>query len=306
MIGNKILQFVKMARFHFIIAGFLLFCTGALYAVIIGTPFQLDHFCLGYAIFFLAHLSVHYSNDYFDRDTDQFGIPGPISGGSGVLRVHPEFAIWAKRSAITLIVGSITLGIIYIFLFKAHWWFLLFVLAGNLMGWFYSAPPIRLSYRGLGEIATATTIGFLIPGMGYLVMKGSFDFAFMFIAIPFFFFGYFFITSVEIPDMAGDQKAEKWTLVARKGRQFGLQIAVLATILAITSLAIPILVSAGMRNLFLLTIFSVIPLCSSIWGLVTGCKTRQCIVLHSCVNIATLVVFVILTDLYFLFLAATS
>jgi 1,4-dihydroxy-2-naphthoate octaprenyltransferase len=38
---------------------------------------------------------------------------------------------------------------------------------GNLVGWFYSAPPLRLAYRGLGEFSTAATVGFLVPAMGY-------------------------------------------------------------------------------------------------------------------------------------------
>ena len=37
----------------------------------------------------------------------------------------------------------------------------------NLIGWFYSAPPVRLISRGLGELAVAWVTGFVIPGVGY-------------------------------------------------------------------------------------------------------------------------------------------
>ena len=49
------------------------------------------------------------------------------------------------------------------------------VLLGSLSTWYYSAPPLKLAYRGLGEFSTIASAGFLLPMMGYLVMMGSFD-----------------------------------------------------------------------------------------------------------------------------------
>lgn len=31
-------------------------------------------------------------------------------------------------------------------------WMIVFILLGNLAGWYYSAPPVRLSQRGFGEL----------------------------------------------------------------------------------------------------------------------------------------------------------
>ena len=37
-------------------------------------------------------------------------------------------------------------------IFSLPFLFLVFVIVGNIVGWFYSAPPLRLVYRGLGEM----------------------------------------------------------------------------------------------------------------------------------------------------------
>jgi 1,4-dihydroxy-2-naphthoate octaprenyltransferase len=61
---------IATGRFPFLAAGFLLYLTGALFAVSTGTPFSLLPFLAGYLVCGSAHLSVSYSNDYFDRHTD--------------------------------------------------------------------------------------------------------------------------------------------------------------------------------------------------------------------------------------------
>jgi 1,4-dihydroxy-2-naphthoate octaprenyltransferase len=44
--------------------------------------------------------------------------------------------------------------------------------AGGLLGYFYSAPPLKLSYRGVGEIATFLAFGpFLVAGVAYLFAR---------------------------------------------------------------------------------------------------------------------------------------
>ena len=52
--------------------------------------------------------------------------------------------------------------------------FFFLILSGNLLGWYYSAPPLKLSYRGFSEIATVLT-GFIVPGVGYVVLMGNID-----------------------------------------------------------------------------------------------------------------------------------
>jgi 1,4-dihydroxy-2-naphthoate octaprenyltransferase len=100
------------------------------------------------------------------------------------------------------------------------------------LGWFYSAPPLKLAYRGLGELAMIFCIGLLIPGLGYLVPSGNIDQdGFLFI-VPLMLYGLAFILSVENPDMESDRLGNKRNWVARKGRSFGFTVTGAALLLA--------------------------------------------------------------------------
>ncbi|MEJ2242498.1 MAG: hypothetical protein P8Y18_10210 [Candidatus Bathyarchaeota archaeon] len=63
--------FLQLARLHFLIPGFMLYLLGFMLALLGGAMFDLNKFLLGYMIFGTAHLSVSFSNDYFDRISDR-------------------------------------------------------------------------------------------------------------------------------------------------------------------------------------------------------------------------------------------
>jgi 1,4-dihydroxy-2-naphthoate octaprenyltransferase len=205
-----------------------LFAFGALWAVLLGAPISLSRILLGYLVLLPAHLSVSYSNDYFDVDVDKYDKPTFFSGGSGVLVDHPGLRKPAQWIAITLILCSLALGIVFQIVYSFPIWFFGFVILGNLLGWFYSAPPIRLAYRGLGELSMSISIGLLIPAFGYLVTSGQMNQDGLLFIVPLMLYGLAFILTVEIPDMESDRLGNKRTWVARKGRSFGF-IVILAS-----------------------------------------------------------------------------
>jgi 1,4-dihydroxy-2-naphthoate octaprenyltransferase len=214
-------KLMRLARPHFLLAGLALFVFGASWAILLGAPFSLPRLLLGYLILLAAHLSVSYSNDYFDVEVDRHGSPALFSGGSGVLVDHPELRRPARWIALALIGCSLAMGVLFLAAYSVPPWFLGYVLIGNLLGWFYSAPPSRLAYRGLGELATAVTAGLLAPGMGYLVTRGYLDREWLPFALPLMLYGLAFILSVEIPDEEADRLGSKRTAIVRKGRRFG-------------------------------------------------------------------------------------
>jgi 1,4-dihydroxy-2-naphthoate octaprenyltransferase len=222
----------RVARFQFLICGMALFAFGALWAVLLGAPVYLSRILLGYLVLLPAHLSVSYSNDYFDIDVDKYDKPTIFTGGSGVLVDNPGLRKPAKWIAITLILCSLALGIIYTLMYSFPIWFLGFVVLGNILGWFYSAPPIRLAYRGLGELSMAISIGLLIPGFGYLVTSGQMNRDGLLFIVPLTLYGLAFIVNVEIPDMESDRLGNKRTWVARKGRGFGFTVIAASFLLA--------------------------------------------------------------------------
>ena len=229
---RELVAFVRMGRLPLLFGGFLYYLLGVLTAAAAGYPLQIPRILIGYAILGPAHLSVHFSNDLFDIDGDRLGRPTSVSGGSGVLADRPDLGSCARSIARILIAISFVGGIwAYLTVLRTPFLPLLLVL-GNGIGWFYSAPPVRLSSRGLGEAATAIAIGLLIPGMGYLAIAGTLDLTFLFAALPLVLYGVAFILVVEIPDRRADALSGKRTFVVRNGVRAGMLLALAATLLA--------------------------------------------------------------------------
>jgi 1,4-dihydroxy-2-naphthoate octaprenyltransferase len=225
-------QLLRVARPQFLISGLALFVFGAAWAVLLGTPFSLSRILLGYLVLLPAHLSISYSNDYFDVEVDKYDKPTFFSGGSGILVDHPGLRKPARWTAIALIVFSLALGIVFQIVYSFPIWFLGLVVLGNLLGWFYTAPPLRLVYRGLGELSMIFSIGLLIPGFGYLVTRGQMNQDGLLFITPLMLYGLAFILTVEIPDMESDRLGNKMTWVARKGRGFGFTLIAASFLLA--------------------------------------------------------------------------
>jgi 1,4-dihydroxy-2-naphthoate polyprenyltransferase len=88
---------------------------------------------------------------------------------------------------------------------------------GLACAYFYNAPPVRLSYRGLGEIAVAICYGPLIACGAYLVQRGTISLSVLILSIVLGFLIAAFLFVNEIPDRRADESAGKRTLVVRLG-----------------------------------------------------------------------------------------
>jgi len=276
-ISHSMAKLLRVGRLQFLISGLALFVLGALLAVRLGATFSLPRLILGYLVILTAQLSVHYSNDYFDVAMGRAGGTTPFSGGSGVLLEHPELRKPALWIAVALIGCSLGTGLFFLIDYRYPFWMFGFVLIGNLLGWFYSAPPFRLSARGLGELAFTFIGGVLIPGMGYLVMKRKLDSAGAFILIPLLLYGLASILSVEIPDMEADRQGDKRNWVARQGRAFGFSLVGLCLLVATGYFfTFP---SLSMRqvplDLHVLGLLSLLPLSAGMLGLIRQPLQRQ-------------------------------
>jgi 1,4-dihydroxy-2-naphthoate octaprenyltransferase len=216
--SGRLILLARLARPHFLLAGLGLYGLGAAYAVARGAPFEPTPVILGCLAVLFAQASLSYSNDYFDAEADRFTEPGLFSGGSGVLVKHPELRALAIRIAASLTAASLVLGIVTWVAYRYPAGILALLVAGNLLAWFYAAPPLRLAYRGLGELATAFTAGVLLPEMGVLVARRSLLPSDLIWLPPLLAYGFCFILSVEIPDIEADRRAKKRTLPARVGR----------------------------------------------------------------------------------------
>ncbi|HET6923485.1 MAG TPA: prenyltransferase [Anaeromyxobacteraceae bacterium] len=92
-------------------------------------------------------------------------------------------------------------------------------LAGVALAFFYHAPPLRLSYRGLGELAVAVTYGPLICCGTYLVQRGQLPSWVVLVSLPLGLLVAAFLWVNEFPDFRADAAGGKRTLVVRLGRR---------------------------------------------------------------------------------------
>lgn len=301
----NLIKFIKLGKPHLTGSLFFYFSIGALLAILLHAQFDLGKFLLGWIIIFLSGWAVHYHNDYFDFETDHYTQPTPISGGSGVLVEHPEWRSLSIFMAFILMGLAITLSVAFTMIYSYSINFILFVILGNVLAWFYAAPPLKLSYRGLGEFGN-TAIGFLFPAMGYFSLMGTLNLPFFIFAVPIMFLQMLFTGSVEIPDMEGDKRGGKKTWIVSWGRGFGFKlIAISGLLTTISFLIIPLTnLFPSIINFQILAAISLIPLSLGIIGLIKRpldkvSATQLCIY-----NLRAITVAAIMINFYFIYLLA--
>ena len=300
---DKVIKILRLGRLVFPFIGVLLFSFGALLALVSGAEFHLYRFLLGLSVAFLGQLSVSYSNDFFDFEVDGYNERTQFSGGSAVLLGSPELRTLAKWIALFIMGLSISLALLFYVVFSAPVVFLLFVLLGNLLGWFYSAPPIRFAYRGYSEVIVLVTIGIILPGFGYLIFKETLDFMFLVFLIPLMCYVLDFIISVEIPDKEGDRLGNKETMIVIKGRRFGFVLIAFSCLVSTLYLGGLTLLNLISFPLVWITLFSLIPLICGVWGFIHRIEEKKEATKIISYNLVSLILFLLIVDGYLLFIS---
>jgi 1,4-dihydroxy-2-naphthoate octaprenyltransferase len=291
---TRIRHILRLARLHFLVFGFLLYLLGYLLALVYGAESDMVRFLFGYLFFGLAHLSVSFSNDYFDRFADRNSKKTIFSGGSKVLIENPELESLSLKIAVSLLFASIIgLGLLT-FAFDYSPLLLVFGSVGGLTGWFYTAPPLKFAYRGVGELATMLAVGFLIPGMGYFIASGFLSLSFLAWVFPLSCYGLFFIITVELPDLESDKTANKVTFVVRWGIRKSKAISLVAALLGTISL-ITISLSALANGVYLTTVvlFSLVPLTMATFSFTNDKQNRRILVRQVAINMLSTVILIV-------------
>jgi 1,4-dihydroxy-2-naphthoate octaprenyltransferase len=161
----------------------------------------------------LDHLFVIFANDYADRNSDS-GRRTLLSGGSGVipqgkLAAH-QVARAAQLSGFLLLSYSCGLALV------GRTWTPLYGLAAILLIWLYSFPPVRLSYRGGGELLQGVGIGVGLPSLAYY-MQTEIAFAPGWVIWPAALLGVCSNVLTALPDVEDDTRAAKRTWPVRHG-----------------------------------------------------------------------------------------
>ena len=155
----------------------------------------------------------------FDSGTDLAVPPrdrSPFSGGKRVL----VDGLLTRGQTSTIAGASYVLGILagLVLVFLREPRVLPFGVVGVGFAFFYHAPPVKLSYRGLGEAAVALSYGPLIACGTYLVQRGRVSSGIFLASLPLGLLIAAFLWINEFPDWAADLRAGKRTLVVRLGR----------------------------------------------------------------------------------------
>lgn len=301
----KTLRILRMIRVHIVLGGVLAFSLGGLLAIVNGGSFDPARFVLYYAIVFFGDLSTHFSNDYFDVEVDKHGELKKHFSGSHILVYHPGLRPMSWLISISLLASSITLAAVAVLFLGAPLILLIIAAGANFLGLAYSAPPLRLTSRGLGEVAIALATGFAIPATGYLAGKGQLDSVFVYFAVPFVMYGLMLALSLEAPDKEIDLRGGKRNIAVRKG-----ELAVFAIILAAVLLAslvflfINLLTPITVIDLRVVFAFSFVPLVVGVAGFFVVFQKKE-VNRFSVLNVASLFVFNLLMVTY-LFAIALS
>jgi len=196
-----------------------IFLIGTLFALRTGASFSLVNFFWGFSILFLIEIAASFANDYYDYEADKHNRQFGFSGGSGVLLEYPELLPVAKWASVMMFIFAILLTGLFIVFASLPLWVIAYIGVAVFFCWFYTAPPLRLVYRGLGEIPHLLA-GIMFPGWGYLILTGTITSDLIIFAIPFGFLGLTVILNFEIPDMEADIHGGKRNLIVMKGRYF--------------------------------------------------------------------------------------
>ncbi len=300
---DTIIKIIKLGRPQYLVGDFLLFIMGALLAVLLSAEFVSSKFILGYSILLTAHLAVHYSNDYFDFEVDSYTGSSLITGGSGVLVENPELRDFSIRFSLFLMGLSIFLAALFTVVFKYPITFFLFLLFGNLLAWYYTAPPIKLVYRRLGELANIIAV-IIFLGAGYFALKGTLDLPFLIFSIPVIFFQIIFINSFELPTLEGDKLGNKITWIVSKGREFGFKLNAVCGVLATLSFIIIPYTHLFPSNIDfrILVLISLISLILGVYALYKRKFDVESTTKFAKINVAALFLMSLMIDGYFIYL----
>lgn len=254
------LRLLKVIRPHIVAGGFLGYLVGALFSLNLGGSVSWTGFILGYLIVLFEDLATHFNNDYYDVEIDRHAPFKPF-GSVNLFIEHPEL----RGSAFLVAVGFSVLSLLCalgMVLMGSMWHLLVVVFLFSVLGWLYSAPPIRLHSRRLGEITIAVGTGFCVPAVGYIVARGAIDDVFLLFSVPLVLYGFVLSLCLQVPDLESDQALGKRTLVGLIGRRYSYLLVLLSSVAASVSYIYLVPEFAGIS--WVLSFISVVPLASSL------------------------------------------
>jgi 1,4-dihydroxy-2-naphthoate octaprenyltransferase len=209
-LGHRLTRVFTLVRYRFFLfAGLLPYLLGAAWASGMAGTFNVAMFWSGLGGVVLAVIGVEAYNEYFDArmGTDRVFNPHDVPPVTDAV-----FWIGTAAFAAALAVGVYLTA-------RVGWPVLAFALLGGAAAIFYEAPPIRWSYRGLGEAVIALAYGpWMVLGSLYLHSRDISWSALLASLVPGLLIMALAVVNA-IPDFHQDRLVGKRNLVVRLGRE---------------------------------------------------------------------------------------
>lgn len=162
-----------------------------------------------------AHLGLNIVNDLADEaGSDALNVtPTPFSGGSRVM----QYGLVSRRQMTSLAVAfyGVTVVTGLWLAFARSWWLLALGLAGVVLSVGYSAPPLRLVHRGLGEPVVALGFGPIMAAGTYLAVTQAWSWTVVYESVPVGILIALVLYVNQVPDRLADTASGKRTLIVR-------------------------------------------------------------------------------------------
>lgn len=156
---NSTVKLIHLCRYRFLLfAGLLPYCLGTAVASYDNHPINFTLFIIGLIGLFFVLVGVEAFNEYFDWHL----------GTDRVFQLNPK-PITKKKLYTGLLAFAVALIFAIYLSTKVEWGIAIFALIGFVAAAGYLGPPIRFTYRGLGEVVIALSYGpFMVLGSYYL------------------------------------------------------------------------------------------------------------------------------------------
>jgi len=216
---QKIGSWIGVARAPFLVVAALPFILGT--ALGAGARGRVDwlNAVLAAMGLMLLHAGANMLNEYFDHESgvDSAGPKrSPFSGGSRTIQRGLIEAKAVFRGALGAIAVAAVFGVVVAV--RSNFAAIVGLgLAGALIGFLYTAPPAKLVYRGLGELAVFAAFGPLLVLGGYVSQAGRLGASAALAGVPIGIATAMILFVNEFPDIEIDAACGKRTLVVRLG-----------------------------------------------------------------------------------------
>jgi 1,4-dihydroxy-2-naphthoate octaprenyltransferase len=216
---NELGLILRASRPQFLAASAAPILVGSALGFTAAGTFNAGLFVLALLAIMAIHAGANVTNDYFDHLSRNDWVnenPTPFSGGRRFIQegiLSPRATLLAGLGYLAVGCG---IGLVIVALTRSA--FILGLgLAGALGGYFYTAGPVRLGYRGVGEIIIGILFGVLPAYGAYYLQTRTLDALPLLPALIVAILIFLVILINEFPDLAADRHAHKRTLVVMFG-----------------------------------------------------------------------------------------